>query len=402
MDPAPSIARTQGRKVVKWMRRAIKERLLEKGEEQGYVSLEDILKEFPDAELHIQEISDTYSLVEEAGITVIEGEPAPESRAEGVEPSNGELERAPGLEELEPENILAVYFKEAAQHSILSAQEEISLSEKIRAGKRAKERLVQQGDLSSQERKGLEEKAAEGEAARDKFICSNQRLVITIAKRYRGQGLSFLDLIQEGNVGLMKAVDKFDPGRGNRFATYATWWIRQAITRALCYKSRTIRLPLHMGERLRRVKQVSSQLAKKLGRRPEPQEIAEVLGLSSEQMESVLRAPTYTLSLQKPVGEDGESQLGQFIEDEEIPPPLDTLIDEEMHEEVEEVLSKLPSRERRVIELRYGLDDGVPRTLEEIAEKFDLSRERIRQIERDVLRKLGHPHFSRKLKVYLH
>ena len=384
-----------------WMRRTIKERLLEKGEEQGYVSLEDILQEFPDAELHIEEISDTHSLVEEAGITVIEGEPAPESRAEEVEPSNGELERVPGLEELEPENILALYFKEAAQHSVLSAEEEISLVEEMRAGKRAKERLAQE-DLPSQKRQRLAEKVVEGEAARDKFIRSNVRLVISIAKRYRGQGLNFLDLIQEGNVGLMKAVDKFDPGRGNRFATYATWWIRQAITRALSYKSRTIRLPVHMGERLRRVKQVSSQLAKKLGRRPEPQEIAEVLDLSSEQMERVLRAPTYTLSLEKPVGEDGESQLGQFIEDEEIPPPLDTVIDEEMHEEVEEVLSKLPSRERRVIELRYGLDDGVPRTLEEIAEKFDLSRERIRQIERDVLRKLGHPHFSRRLKVYLH
>ncbi|MGB5931734.1 MAG: sigma-70 family RNA polymerase sigma factor [Anaerolineae bacterium] len=383
------------------MRRTIKERLLEKGEEQGYVSLEDILQEFPDAELHIQEISDMYSLVEEAGITVIEGEPAPESRAEEVEPSNGELERAPGLEELEPENILALYFKEAAQHSVLSAEEEISLVEEMRAGKRAKERLAQE-DLPSQKRQRLAEKVVEGEAGRDKFIRSNVRLVISIAKRYRGQGLNFLDLIQEGNVGLMKAVDKFDPRQGNRFSTYATWWVRQAITRALSYKSRTIRLPVHMGERLRRVKQVSSQLAKKLGRRPEPQEIAEVLELSSEQMERVLRAPTYTLSLEKPVGEDGESQLGQFIEDEEIPPPLDTVIDEEMHEEVEEVLSKLPSRERRVIELRYGLDDGVPRTLEEIAEKFDLSRERIRQIERDVLRKLGHPHFSRKLKVYLH
>jgi len=383
------------------MRRTIKERLLEKGEEQGYVSLEDILQEFPDAELHIEEISDMYSLVEEAGITVIEGEPAPESRAEEVEPSNGERERAPGLEELEPENILALYFKEAAQHSVLSAEEEISLVEEMRAGKRAKERLAQE-DLPSQKRQRLAEKVVEGEAARDKFIRSNVRLVISIAKRYRGQGLNFLDLIQEGNVGLMKAVDKFDPRQGNRFSTYATWWVRQAITRALSYKSRTIRLPVHMGERLRRVKQVSSQLAKKLGRRPEPQEIAEVLELSSEQMERVLRAPTYTLSLEKPVGKDGEGQLGQFIEDEEIPPPLDTVIDEEMHEEVEEVLSKLPSRERRVIELRYGLDDGVPRTLEEIAEKFDLSRERIRQIERDVLRKLGHPHFSRRLKVYLH
>ncbi len=382
------------------MQRTIKKRLLEKGEEQGYISLEDILQEFPDAELHVEEISDIYSLLEEEGITVIEGELAPESQPEEVEPSNGELELAPGLEELEPENTLALYFKEAAQHSILSAEEEISLVGKMRAGKRAKERLAQE-DLPSQKRQRLEEKAVEGEAAREKLIRSNLRLVISIAKRYRGQGLNFLDLIQEGNVGLMKAVDKFDPRQGNRFSTYATWWIRQAITRALSYKSRTIRLPVHMGERLRRVKQVSSQLERELGRRPEPEEIAEVLNLSPEQMERVLKAPTHTLSLEKPVGEDGESELGEFIEDEEVPPPLDTVIDEELHGEVEEVLWKLPSRERRIIELRYGLDDGMPRTLQEIAEEFDLSRERIRQIEGEVLRKLRHPHFSRKLKAYL-
>lgn len=382
------------------MQRTIERRLLEKGEEQGYISLEDILEEFPDAELYIEEVSDIYSLMEEEGITVIEGEPAPETRPEEVEPSNGEIERALGLEELETENTLALYFKESAQHSILSAQEEISLAEKIRAGKRAKERLTQ-GDLPSQERKRLEEKVAKGEAARDRFIRSNLRLVISIAKRYRGQGLNFLDLIQEGNVGLMKAVDKFDPGRGNRFATYATWWIRQAITRALSYKSRTVRLPVHMGERLKRVKKVSSQLERELGRRPKPEEIAEVLNLSPEQVKRVLRAPTYTISLEKPVGEDGESELGQFIEDEKMPPVLDTVIEEDMHEEVEEVLSGLPFRERRIIILRYGLNNGVPRTLKEIGEELDLSRERIRQIEREVLRKLRHPQVSRKLKAYL-
>lgn len=377
------------------MRELLKERLLEKGEEQGFLALEDILQEYPDAESHIEEISDLYSLLEREGIPVIGAEEA----VEEVGPSDGEMEAAIGLEELDLENTLALYLREAAHHPILDTEEEIALVKKMEAGKRAQMRLDQ--GISREERPILERQVEEGEVARQRLIRSNLRLVISIAKRYRGQGLTFLDLIQEGNVGLMRAVDKFDYRQGNRFSTYATWWIRQAITRALSYQSRTIRLPVHMGERLRRVRQVSGQLERELGRKPEPEEIAQLLDLSMEQMERVLRAPTHTISLEKPVGEDGENQLGEFIEDEEIPPPVDMILDEELHEQLQEVLWKLPSRERRIIDLRFGLSDGDPRTLQEIAEEFDLSRERIRQIEGEVLRKLRHPHFSRKLRAYL-
>jgi len=377
------------------MREVVKERLLEKGEEQGYLALEDILQEYPDAESHIEEIGDLYSLLEREGIPVIGAEEAAEERR----PSDGEMEAIIGLEELDLENTLALYLREAAHHSILDAEEEIALVKKMRAGKRGEMRLDE--GVPPEERPILERRVEEGEAARQRLIRSNLRLVISIAKRYRGQGLTFLDLIQEGNVGLMRAVDKFDYRQGNRISTYATWWIRQAITRALSYQSRTIRLPVHMGERLRRVRQVSGQLERELGRKPEPQEIAQLLDLSLEQMERVLRAPTHTISLEKPVGEEGENQLGEFIQDEEIPPPVDLILGEELHEQLREVLWKLPSRERRIVDLRFGLSDGDPRTLQEIAEEFGLSRERIRQIEGEVLRKLRHPHFSRKLRAYL-
>jgi RNA polymerase primary sigma factor len=377
------------------MEELVKERLLEKGEEQGYLALEDILQEYPDAESHIEELGDLYSLLEREGIPVIDAEEA----VEQVEPSDGEMEAVIDLEEIDLENPLALYLREAANHSILDVEEEIALVKKMGAGKRAQMRLDQ--GISPEERNILERRVEEGEEARQRLIRSNLRLVISIAKRYRGQGLTFLDLIQEGNVGLMRAVDKFDYRQGNKLSTYATWWIRQAITRALSYQSRTIRLPVHMGERLRRVRQVSVQLERELGRKPEPEEIAQLLDLSLEQMERVLRAPTYTISLEKPVGEDGENQLGEFIEDEEIPPPVDLILDEELHEQLQEVLWKLPSRERRIVDLRFGLSDGDPRTLQEIAEEFGLSRERIRQIEGEVLRKLRHPHFSRKLRSYL-
>lgn len=377
------------------MEELVKERLLEKGEEQGYLALEDILQEYPDAESHIEELGDLYSLLEREGIPVIDAEEA----VEQVEPSDGEMETVIDLEEIDLENPLALYLREAANHSILDVEEEIALVKKMGAGKRAQMRLDQ--GISPEERNILERRVEEGEEARQRLIRSNLRLVISIAKRYRGQGLTFLDLIQEGNVGLMRAVEKFDYRQGNKLSTYATWWIRQAITRALSYQSRTIRLPVHMGERLRRVRQVSGQLERELGRKPEPEEIAQLLDLSLEQMERVLRAPTYTISLEKPVGEDGENQLGEFIEDEEIPPPVDLILDEELHEQLQEVLWKLPSRERRIVDLRFGLSDGDPRTLQEIAEEFGLSRERIRQIEGEVLRKLRHPHFSRKLRSYL-
>ncbi len=382
--------------------RTSKEKLLEKGEEQGYITLEDILQEYPRAEFHIEEISEIYALLQEEGISIVDEEGDPVA---GIllkeEDADEEPEQAVDLDDMDTESAISLYFREAARHSILTALEEIALVKRMNGGKRARERLTRGRFRSEKAGKVLKIRALDGEKGRQLLIRSNLRLVISIAKNYRGQGLSFLDLIQEGNVGLMRAVDKFDYRQGNRFSTYATWWVRQAITRALSYQSRTIRLPVHMGERLRRVKQASGRLEKELGRKPDSEEIAKALNLSPEQMERVFRAPTHTLSLEKPVGEEGESQLSEFIEDEDIPPPVDVVLDVQLREQLNDALRKLPPRERRIIDLRFGLTDGDPRTLQEIAEEFDLSRERIRQIEGEVLRKLRHPHFSRKLRTYL-
>ena len=380
-----------------------RQRLLEKGEEQGYIALEDILQEFPKAEHHVEEISELYSLLLEEGITIVdeEGDPISEILGKRRESEGDEQAQAPDLDDVDAESAISLYFREAARHSILTAQEEVALVKRMNTGKKAAERL-KLGQYNSQRRKTtFEMLVLDGELGRQYLIRSNLRLVISIAKNYRGQGLSFLDLIQEGNVGLMRAVEKFDYRQGNRFSTYATWWVRQAITRALSYQSRTIRLPVHMGERLRRVKQVAGQLEKELGRKAGKEEIAKALNLSAEQMERVFRAPTHTLSLEKPVGEDGESQLSEFIQDEDIPPPVEVVLDGQLREQLNDALQKLPDRERRIIDLRFGLSDGDPRTLQEIAEEFELSRERIRQIEGEVLRKLRHPHFSRKLRTYL-
>jgi RNA polymerase primary sigma factor len=314
---------------------------------------------------------------------------------------DAEAQRGIDLDDVDAESAISLYFREAARHSILTAQEEIALVKRMNAGRKAKDRLARGLYRSERAKRARQMRVLDGELGRQYLIRSNLRLVISIAKNYRGQGLSFLDLIQEGNVGLMRAVDKFDYRQGNRFSTYATWWVRQAITRALSYQSRTIRLPVHMGERLRRVKQVAGQLEKELGRKAGREEIAKALNLSPEQMERVFRAPTHTLSLEKPVGEEGESQLSEFIQDEDVPPPVDVVLDGQLREQLHDALQKLPPRERRIIDLRFGLSDGDPRTLQEIAEEFDLSRERIRQIEGEVLRKLRHPHFSRKLRTYL-
>jgi RNA polymerase primary sigma factor len=380
-----------------------RQRLLEKGEEQGYITLEDILQEYPRAELHIEEISEVYSALQEEGISIVDEDGDPILQLLGKKAGDGRdsREQASDLDDVDAESAISLYFREAARHSILTAQEEVALVKRMNSGNRAMERLRRDDHLSAKGRRALELQALDGELGRQYLIRSNLRLVISIAKNYRGQGLSFLDLIQEGNVGLMRAVDKFDYRQGNRFSTYATWWVRQAITRALSYQSRTIRLPVHMGERLRRVKQVAGQLEKELGRKAGKEEIAKALNLSPEQMERVFRAPTHTLSLEKPVGEEGESQLSEFIQDEDIPPPVDVVLDGQLREQLYDALQKLPDRERRIIDLRFGLTDGDPRTLQEIAEEFELSRERIRQIEGEVLRKLRHPHFSRKLRTYL-
>jgi RNA polymerase sigma factor (sigma-70 family) len=241
----------------------------------------------------------------------------------------------------------------------------------------------------------------DGQAAREHLGRANTRLVVSIAKRYMGQGLPFPDLIQEGNVGLMRAVDKYDYKRGNRFSTYATWWIRQAITRALAQKTRTIRIPLHMTERIRQMYRTAQNLEQKLGRRPTPEEIAFEMDLQPENIRSMMDASQHAIALERPVGDDGDSEFGDFIEDQDTPSPVESATQHLLQETIEEVLSELTPRQSHILRLRFGLGGGEPHTLEEIANKFGLSRERIRQLEKEALRRLRHPRLAHNLRDYL-
>jgi RNA polymerase primary sigma factor len=281
-------------------------------------------------------------------------------------------------------------------------QEEVWLAKRMERGKLAEEQLADPClTLGNDERAALDADKLDGELARAHLIRANLRLVVSVAKKYVGRGLSFLDLIQEGNIGLMKATDKFDYKRGFKFSTYATWWIRQAITRAISDQSRTIRLPVHVGETINRVKKTGHRLQQILEREPTQEEIARAMDVSDEKVRQVLDVSRHPISLEAPVGQDGDAFLGDFIEDDSMPHPLELASQELLKSQICDALSKLTERERKIIVLRFGLEDGRFRTLEEVGREFGITRERIRQIEAKALRKLRHPSYSRKLRGYL-
>jgi RNA polymerase primary sigma factor len=284
--------------------------------------------------------------------------------------------------------------------NLLTAQEEIMLAQQVERGEQASERL-QKGDYAPSERLQLHRWVQEGQAARERLIQANLRLVVSIAKKYLGRGMSLLDLIQEGNIGLMRATEKFDYRKGYKFSTYATWWIRQAITRVIADQSRTIRLPVHVGETINRVMRASNRIQQTTGRDPTPDEIALELGIPVEKVRRVLEAARQTISLETPIGTEGDTVLADFIEDGKGVTPMDSASHHILREQIDSALEKLPERERRIIQLRYGLYDGHYRTLEEVGREFGITRERIRQIEARVLRKLRHPHYGRGLRGYL-
>ena len=273
------------------------------------------------------------------------------------------------------EDPVRMYLKEIGKVPLLSAEEEIEYAKRM-----------EQGD----------------EEAKKRLAEANLRLVVSIAKRYVGRGMQFLDLIQEGNLGLIKAVEKFDYRKGYKFSTYATWWIRQAITRAIADQARTIRIPVHMVETINKVTRVSRDLLQKLGREPLPEEVGEVMGLPKERVQEIMKIAQEPVSLETPIGEEEDSHLGDFIQDESIPTPVEATNQTLLHEQLDDVVSTLTEREQRVIKLRFGWDDGRPRTLEEVGKEFNVTRERIRQIEAKALRKLRHPNRSRKLKDFLY
>lgn len=300
------------------------------------------------------------------------------------------------------EDPVRMYLKEIGKVPLLSAEEEIVLAQKMEAGDLAKSQLEEgDGDLDEETKRELEDLVEQGDYAKKKLAEANLRLVVSIAKRYVGRGMLFLDLIQEGNLGLIKAVEKFDYRKGYKFSTYATWWIRQAITRAIADQARTIRIPVHMVETINKLIRVSRQLLQELGREPLPEEIAEQMDIPVERVREILKISQEPVSLETPIGEEEDSHLGDFIQDENVPVPADAAAFTLLKEQLVEVLSTLTEREQKVLRLRFGLDDGRARTLEEVGKVFNVTRERIRQIEAKALRKLRHPSRSRKLRDYL-
>ena len=300
------------------------------------------------------------------------------------------------------EDPVRMYLKEIGKVPLLSAEEEIELAKQMEAGDMAQSQLEEKGEeLDEEAKKELKRLVAVGENAKKKLAEANLRLVVSIAKRYVGRGMLFLDLIQEGNLGLIKAVEKFDYRKGYKFSTYATWWIRQAITRAIADQARTIRIPVHMVETINKLIRVSRQLLQELGREATPEEIAEEMEIPVERVREILKISQEPVSLETPIGEEEDSHLGDFIQDENVPVPADAAAFTLLKEQLVEVLSTLTEREQKVLRLRFGLDDGRARTLEEVGKEFNVTRERIRQIEAKALRKLRHPSRSRKLRDYL-
>jgi RNA polymerase primary sigma factor len=380
--------------------------LLEKAAERGYVTTDDILEFFPEAEEDLAQLEELFIELQARNIPVFSDEEEALNSGMGFAPE-GEVEASagPAEEDFDLSNIpatdtMGLYFHEMGRVPLLTPEEEVELARLLEEGRRA-QRELQRNGMDPQRRAELERIVRAGEQARQKLIRANTRLVISIAKRYIGQGVALPDLIQEGNLGLMRAVERFDYRRGYRLSTYATWWIRQAISRAVSDQGRTIRLPVHMGDSIRMLYRVARQLEQELGRPATPEELAEAMHLSPERVRWMLRISRRTLSLEEPVGEEEETELGSFIEDESTPPPPETVDRTLLREKIEELLDTLPAREARVLRLRFGLHDGHYYTLEEVGRKFGLTRERIRQIEVQALNRLRHPRRSRQLRDFL-
>jgi RNA polymerase primary sigma factor len=384
--------------------------LLERAETQGYLTLDDILEAFPEAEENLEQLEDVFIYFQDSGIAIYEDERGEvtgkgeveeeeEEEEEGAEEEQEE-KRALDLSNIPSDDSIGLYLKEMARVPLLTTQEEVRLAKLFERGLAAQRRLSKDGHDPEEQRR-LERVIDEGKAAREHLIKANTRLVVSIAKKYMGRGVPFLDLIQEGNLGLMKAVEKFDYTRGYRFSTYATWWIRQTITRAIADQGRTIRVPVHMSDRIRRLYKTARRLEQERGRKPTPEEIAEELELEPRKVRWMLKVSWRPLSLERPVGEEEDSELGSFIEDDNTPTPTQTAYEHLLREKMEEVLTTLTPREARILRLRFGMQDGRSYTLEEVGQKFGLTRERIRQIEGKALRRLRHPRRSRQLKEYL-
>lgn len=354
----------------------VKEQLVDFGKKRGILTYKEIMEKMSSFDQDPQQMDEFFEALNEQGIEVINEEDdnivfSQNDNSDGDDLLEDDLSVPPGVKINDP---VRMYLKEIGRVPLLSAQEEVELATRI-----------EQGD----------------EEAKRRLAEANLRLVVSIAKRYVGRGMLFLDLIQEGNMGLIKAVEKFDYRKGFKFSTYATWWIRQAITRAIADQARTIRIPVHMVETINKLIRVSRQLLQELGREPTPEEIAEEMGLSPEKVREIMKIAQEPVSLETPIGEEDDSHLGDFIPDDDAQAPADAAAYELLKEQLKDVLDTLSDREENVLRLRFGLDDGRTRTLEEVGKVFGVTRERIRQIEAKALRKLRHPSRSKRLKDFL-
>ena len=382
--------------------------LIELGRKKTFVTFDDILNFFPEAEQDVDQLEEAFSALVSAGIPYVEdsGVGGPTDK-ELIEEEEGEdeaqLEVSPDdnyLANIDTDDTIGLYLKEVGRVPLLTADQEVELAQRIERGRLAREELAR-GNVTPRRRQELQMLIEDGWLAREHLITANSRLVIRVATKYMGRGVPFLDLIQEGNIGLIRAAKKFDYRRGHKFSTYATWWIRQAVTRAIADQGRTIRVPVHMGDQINKLLRVQHQLTQRLGRDPSVEELAVALEVTPQKVENMIQVARRPLSLETPTDDEEDSVLGDFIEDDEFPAPDDTATYNLLREHLESVLDGLPPREVRILQLRYGLLDGQAYTLEEVGRKMGVTRERVRQIEAQALSRLRHPAIRRKLREYL-
>ncbi len=388
-------------------------RLIELGKKKSYVTIDDILNFFPEAERDVDQLEEAFAALLSARIPYVDDDTTIEPTDENlvVEKEEAEEEDTPKKEAALDENYLAnidtddmigLYLKEVGRVPLLIATQEVSLAKRIEKGRISRETMAKEGRaIANDDRSGHRNNIEDGWAAREHLITANSRLVISVAKKYMGRGVPFQDLIQEGNIGLIRAAKKFDYRRGHKFSTYATWWIRQAVTRAIADQGRTIRVPVHMGDQINKLLRVQHQLTQSLGRDPSVEELAKSLDVPPKKVENMIQVARRPLSLETPTDDEEDSVLGDFIQDREAPAPADSATYNLLREHLDEVLGSLPPREVRILQLRYGLLDGQAYTLEEVGRKMGVTRERVRQIEAQALSRLRHPVIRRKLREYL-
>jgi len=379
-------------------------RIIELGNRQGYISLEDVTRYLPEIEQEPELLEEVFSALINAGVPYLEDDPLEgptnqELDEEEEEEKRVDIEDDP-LANIDVDDSIGLYLREAARVPLLTAEEELDLAQRIERGRLAREELAR-GKATKNRQKELRRLVNDGWVAREHLITANSRLVISVAKKYIGRGVPFLDLIQEGNIGLMRAAKKFEYRRGYKFSTYATWWIRQAVSRAVADQGHTIRVPVHMGDQITKMLRKQHQLKQELSRDPTPEELAAELDVTPKKVEYMIQVARRPLSLQMPVGEEEDDVLGDFIEDQEMTPPEETATNNLLREQMKEILDRLPPREARILQLRYGLLDGQVLTLNEVGRRMGVTRERVRQIEAQALRRLRSLGIQQELRAYL-